>query len=87
MADLLTASTSKGRMTITETVVRLHLPGASERSILRSAITDVTISLGFWYFVGFFRVLTIRATGEQRPIVLANMSKRKAYAARQLLGF
>lgn len=87
MTDLFTASTSKGKLTITENAVRLRLPGVADRTILRTAITEVRVTLGIWYFFGFMRVLTLIVVGERHPIVLANMRKSKALQARQLLGF
>jgi len=87
MSDMFTASTSKGKLTITENAIRLKIPGSSERTILRSAITEVRIGLGVWYFVGFMRNLTLIVVGEKTPLVLGNMRKSKALEARRLLGF
>lgn len=87
MTDLFTARTSQGRLTITENAIRLKIPGSSERTILRSAITEVRITLGIWYFVGFTRNLVLIIVGERRPLVLGGMSKSKAQEARRILGF
>jgi hypothetical protein len=86
MSDLFTATTSKGKLTITENSVNIRLAG-SERTIARAAISEVRISLGPWLVFGFLRTLTLIVAGERRPIVLANMSKSKALAAKSILGF
>lgn len=87
MADLFKTRSSQGVITVTETLVKIRLPGVGERSIARSAITDVSISLGFFYFAGFFRNLTIHAQGDVKPIRLTNMRKSKALEMKELLGF
>jgi len=86
MPELIAAQTSKGKLIVTETTVNIRLAG-SERTIMRSAINEVRISLGGWYGIGFMRVLTLIVAGEPRPIVLANMSKSKALAVKSILGF
>lgn len=86
MSDLITANTSKGKLIVTENAVNIRLAG-SERTISRSAITEVRISLGAWLVFGFLRNLTLVVTGEPRPIVLGNMSKSKAKAVKSILGF
>lgn len=85
--DIVTAQTSKGKLTVTENAIRLKIPGSSERTILRTAITEVRVGLGLWYGFGFLRTLTLVVVGEKRPIVLANMSKKKALEVRSALGF
>lgn len=87
MADLIRASSSKGTVTLTESVLRMRIPGSGERAILRSAIVDVSIGLSMWYGIGFLRKLTLHVNGEPRPIVLANMRKSKARAIKAALGF
>lgn len=78
---MIQAQSSLGRVTVTERGLSIHMPG-SDRSINRERISEVRIGLGF----AFLRTLTIVVPGE-RPIVLRNMRKSKAYAIKQALGF
>lgn len=85
MTNLLVTSTSKGKLTITESHVIVRLAG-TERAILRSTITSVSSRLSLWVIFGFLRSVTIYAAG-QPPLTVGNLSKRRARAIMSLLGF
>lgn len=89
--ELIQANCSGGRITVTQDPagtkkVTIRLPGVGERTIMASAITEIRIGLGLWYFVGFMRNLTLNIMGAA-PLKLNNMSKSKALRVKALLGF
>lgn len=82
----ITAKCSQGTITLTPTHLKVKL-GYNERIIQRSAITEVSMSLGLFVYYGFLRSLTIYAAGQSVPLKLKNMRKSKALAIKRELGF